>query len=155
MRCWPKGCKVAMADIRAESIDRALRSLNNPRCMGVQVDVSSRQDMKRAAYEVDAKLGPVSLLFNNAGVNLFQTADDSSYDDWDWVMGVNLQGPINGVMTFVPRMVAAGKGGYIVNTASMASFLAAGVPAIYNTTKFAVRGLSDRARQPAARHRRT
>ena len=61
--------------------------------MGVQVDVSSRQDMKRAADEVEAKFGPVSLLFNNAGINLFQTAEDSSYDDWDWVMGVNLQGP--------------------------------------------------------------
>ena len=147
-----EGCTVAMADIRAESIDRALRSLNNPRCMGVQVDVSSRQDMKRAADEVEAKLGPVSLLFNNAGVNLFQNAEDSSYDDWDWVMGVNLQGPINGVMTFVPRMVAAGKGGYIVNTASMASFLAAGVPAIYNTTKFAVRGLSESLRASLAAH---
>ena len=147
-----EGCKVAMADIRAESIDRALRSLDNPRCMGVQVDVSSRQDMKRAADEVEAKLGPVSLLFNNAGVNLFQTAEDSSYDDWDWVMGVNLQGPINGVMTFVPRMVAAGNGGYIVNTASMASFLAAGVPAIYNTTKFAVRGLSESLRASLAAH---
>ncbi len=147
-----EGCKVAMADIRAESIDRALRSLKNPQCMGVQVDVSSRQDMKRAADEVEAKLGPVSLLFNNAGVNLFQNAEDSSYDDWDWVMGVNLQGPINGVMTFVPRMVAAGKGGYIVNTASMASFLAAGVPAIYNTTKFAVRGLSESLRASLAAH---
>jgi NAD(P)-dependent dehydrogenase (short-subunit alcohol dehydrogenase family) len=147
-----EGCKVAMADIRAESIDRALRSLNNPRCLGVQVDVSSRQDMQRAADEVEAKLGPVSLLFNNAGVNLFQTAEDSSYDDWDWVMGVNLQGPINGVMSFVPRMVAAGKGGYIVNTASMASFLAAGLPAIYNTTKFAVRGLSESLRASLAAH---
>jgi NAD(P)-dependent dehydrogenase (short-subunit alcohol dehydrogenase family) len=147
-----EGCKVAMADIRAEHIDRALRSLNNPNCMGVQVDVSSRQDMKRAADEVEAKFGPVSLLFNNAGVNLFQTAEDSSYDDWDWVMGVNLQGPINGVMTFVPRMVAAGKGGYIVNTASMASFLAAGLPAIYNTTKFAVRGLSESLRASLAAH---
>ena len=108
--------------------------------------------MKRAADEVEAKIGPVSLLFNNAGVNLFQTAEDSSYDDWDWVMGVNLHGPINGVMTFAPRMVAAGKGGYIVNTASMAAFLAAGSPAIYNTTKFAVRGLSESLRASLAPH---
>jgi short-subunit dehydrogenase len=63
-------------------------------------------------------------------------------------MGVNLHGVINGVMTFVPRMVErikAGeqKGGHVVNTASMAAFLAAGTPGIYNTTKFAVRGLSE------------
>jgi NAD(P)-dependent dehydrogenase (short-subunit alcohol dehydrogenase family) len=108
--------------------------------------------LARAADEVEAKFGPVSLLFNNAGVNLFQTIEESSYDDWDWIMGVNLQGPINGVMTFAPRMVAAGKGGYIVNTASMAAFLAAGVPGIYNTTKFAVRGMSESLRASLAPH---
>ena len=91
--------------------------------------------------------GPVSLLFNNAGINLFQTIEDSSYDDWDWVLGVNLGGVINGVMTFAPRMkarVEAGEqsGGHITNTASMASFIAGGAPGIYNTAKFAVRGLS-------------
>lgn len=147
-----EGCKVAIADIRMESIDQALQALDNPQAMGVQVDVSSREAMARAADEVEAKFGPVSLLFNNAGINLFQTAEDSSYDDWDWVMGVNLHGPINGVMTFAPRMVKAGKGGYIVNTASMAAFLAAGVPAIYNTTKFAVRGLSESLRASLAPH---
>jgi NAD(P)-dependent dehydrogenase (short-subunit alcohol dehydrogenase family) len=147
-----EGCKVAIADIRAESIDQALKALNDPNAMGVQVDVCSRQEMTRAADEVETKFGPVSLLFNNAGINLFQTAEDSSYDDWDWVMGVNLHGPINGVMTFAPRMVKAGKGGYIVNTASMAAFLAAGVPAIYNTTKFAVRGLSESLRASLAPH---
>ena len=116
-----EGCNVAIADIRAESIEHALKALDNPKAMGVQLDVSSRQQMARAADEVEAKFGPVSLLFNNAGINLFQTAEDSSYDDWDWVMGVNLHGPINGVMTFAPRMIKAGKGGYIVNTASMAA----------------------------------
>jgi NAD(P)-dependent dehydrogenase (short-subunit alcohol dehydrogenase family) len=147
-----EGCKVAIADVRAESIGRTLESLEGKPVMGVQVDVSSRQDLARAADEVEAKFGPVSLLFNNAGVNLFQTIEESSYDDWDWVMGVNLQGPINGVMTFAPRMVAAGKGGYIVNTASMAAFLAAGVPGIYNTTKFAVRGMSESLRASLAPH---
>jgi short-subunit dehydrogenase len=55
-------------------------------------------------------------------------------------------------MTFVPRMIAAGKGGYVVNTASMAAFLAAGVPGIYNTTKFAVRGMSESLRASLAPH---
>src|SRR5260370_41987939 len=120
-----EGCNVAIADIRSESIEAALKSLRGPRVMGVQVDVSSRAAMARAADQVEAKFGPVSLLFNNAGINLFQTIEESSYDDWDWVMGGNLHGPINGVATFVPRMIAAGKGGYVVNTAPMAAFLAA------------------------------
>ena len=147
-----QGCNVAIADIRPASIDAALRALDNPRAMGVEVDVSSRQDLARAAEAVEAKFGIVSLLFNNAGVNLFQTVEESSYDDWDWLMGVNLHGPINGVMTFVPRMIRAGHAGYVVNTASMAAFLAAGVCGIYNTTKFAVRGLSESLRASLAPH---
>jgi NAD(P)-dependent dehydrogenase (short-subunit alcohol dehydrogenase family) len=147
-----EGCKVALADIRKDAIDRALRTLDNPLVMGVELDVSSRAAMTRAADEVESKFGPVSLLFNNAGINLFQTIEASSYDDWDWVMGVNLHGPINGVATFVPRMIASGAGGYVVNTASMAAFLAAGVPGIYNTSKFAVRGMSECLRASLAPH---
>jgi NAD(P)-dependent dehydrogenase (short-subunit alcohol dehydrogenase family) len=147
-----QGCKVAIADIRGESIEQALTALKHPMAMGVPVDVASREAMARAANEVEAKFGTVSLLFNNAGINLFQTIEESSYDDWDWVMGVNLNGVINGVATFAPRMVAAGNGGYIVNTASMAAFLGAGKPGIYNTTKFAVRGMSESLRASLAPH---
>ena len=147
-----QGCNVAIADIRPAHIDAALKALDNPRAMGVQVDVSSRADLARAAESVEARFGVVSLLFNNAGVNLFQSVEESSYDDWDWIMGVNLHGPINGVMTFVPRMIRAKQGGYVVNTASMAGLLAAGACGIYNTTKFAVRGLSGSLRASLAPH---
>jgi NAD(P)-dependent dehydrogenase (short-subunit alcohol dehydrogenase family) len=141
------GAKVAIADVRPDAIDRALAALDNRGVMGVQLDVMDRAGFAAAADEVEDRLGPVSLLFNNAGINLFQTIEDSSYDDWDWVMGVNLGGVINGVMTFAPRMksrVQAGEqqGGHITNTASMASFIGSGAPGIYNTAKFAVRGLS-------------
>ena len=141
------GAKVAIADVRQDSIDQALATLDNREVMGVQLDVRSREGFAAAADEVEAKFGPVSLVFNNAGVNLFQPIEDSSYDDWDWVLGVNLGGVINGVMTFAPRMKARAlsgevKGGHITNTASMASFIGSGTPGIYNTSKFAVRGLS-------------
>jgi NAD(P)-dependent dehydrogenase (short-subunit alcohol dehydrogenase family) len=147
-----EGCKVAIADIREDHIDRALKSLDNQMVMGVQVNVASRDEMARAADEVETNFGPVTLLFNNAGVNLFQSIEESSWSDWDWLMGVNLHGPINGCMTFASRMIAHGKGGYIVNTASMAGWLAAGSPGIYNTTKFAVRGLSESLRYSLAKH---
>ena len=142
-----EGCKVAIADIRQDAIDRVLGTLDNREVMGVQLDVASREGFRDAADRVEAELGPVSLLFNNAGINLFQTIEDSSYDDWDWVLGVNLHGVINGVMTFAPRMkrrALSGEvtGGHITNTASMAAFIASGAPGIYNTAKFAVRGLS-------------
>ncbi|MFC3443615.1 SDR family NAD(P)-dependent oxidoreductase [Sphingobium rhizovicinum] len=147
-----QGCKVAIADIREEAIADALKTLDNQHVMGVPLDVASRSGFADAADRAEAALGPVSLLFNNAGINLFQTIDESSYDDWDWVMGVNLHGVINGVMTFAPRMKAAGQGGHIVNTASMASFLCGPAPGIYNTTKFAVRGMSESLRYSLAPH---
>ena len=142
-----QGCKVAIVDIREDAIEAALAGLASRDVMGVQLDVASREGFREAADKVEAELGPVSLLFNNAGVNLFQTIENSSYDDWDWVLGVNFNGVINGVMTFAPRMKARSlsgevKGGHITNTASMAAFIAAGAPGIYNTAKFAVRGLS-------------
>jgi NAD(P)-dependent dehydrogenase (short-subunit alcohol dehydrogenase family) len=145
-----EGCKVAIADVREDHIERALKSLDNQLVMGVKVDVSSRAEMARAADQVEARFGAVTLLFNNAGVNLFQSIEDSSWSDWDWLMGVNLHGPINGCMTFVPRMIEHGQGGYVVNTASMAGWLASGSPGIYNTTKFAVRGLSESLRYSLA-----
>ena len=142
-----EGCKVAIADIRQDSIDRTLATLDNREVIGIKLKVMDRAGFADAADRAEAELGPVSLVFNNAGINLFQTIEDSSYDDWDWVLGVNLGGVINGVMTFAPRMKARAlsgevKGGHIVNTASMAAFVAAGAPGIYNTAKFAVRGLT-------------
>ena len=147
-----QGCKVAIADIREDSIAAALASLDNREVMGVHLDVTSRSRFAEAADEVEDRLGPVSLLFNNAGINLFRSIDESSYADWDWVLGVNLGGVINGVTTFVPRMKERGQGGHIVNTASMASFLASGVPGIYNCSKFAVRGLSESLRHSLHPH---
>ena len=146
-----EGCKVAIADVRQDAIDRALKSLDNREVMGVQLDVASRTDFAAAADAVEARFGPVSVVCNNAGVNLFQTIEESSYDDWDWLLGVNLHGVINGVQTFVPRMVERVKagtqsGGHVLNTASMAAFLSSGSPGIYNTTKAAVRALSESLR---------
>lgn len=152
-----EGCKVAIADVRQDAIDRAIKSLDNREVMGVQLDVSSRADFAAAADEVEARFGPVSILCNNAGVNLFQTIEDSSYDDWDWLLGVNLHGVINGVQTFVPRMVERVKagtqvGGHVLNTASMAAFLSSPSPGIYNTTKAAVRALSESLRYSLLQH---
>jgi NAD(P)-dependent dehydrogenase (short-subunit alcohol dehydrogenase family) len=147
-----QGCKVAVADIREDSIEQALALLDNREVAGIRLDVTSRDGFAAAAAEAEGQLGPVTLLFNNAGINLFRSIDESSYEDWDWVLGVNLQGVINGVQTFVPRMKERGLGGHIVNTASMASFLASGMPGIYNCSKYAVRGLSESLRHSLHPH---
>jgi NAD(P)-dependent dehydrogenase (short-subunit alcohol dehydrogenase family) len=77
---------------------------------------------------------------------LFNDMTEATYQDWDWVLGVDLGGVVNGVVTFVPRIKAHGEGGHVVNTASMAAFVAGPNAGIYTTAKFAVLGLSDSLR---------
>jgi NAD(P)-dependent dehydrogenase (short-subunit alcohol dehydrogenase family) len=103
--------------------------------------------MSNAADEVERAFGKVHLLCNNAGVGDGVPIDQAGYDDWDWVLKINLGGVINGIVTFLPRIKAHGEGGHILNTASMHSFVA--LPAwggIYTTTKFAIRGMSESLR---------
>ena len=112
----------------------------------VKLDVIDREGWVRAADEVEKALGPVELLANNAGVGVIGPIEQATYDDWDWVMGVNVGGVINGLMTFVPRMIAHGRGGHIVNVSSIGGLAALGTAGIYIASKFAVTGLSESLR---------
>jgi NAD(P)-dependent dehydrogenase (short-subunit alcohol dehydrogenase family) len=94
----------------------------------------------------------VTLLFNNAGVAGATSPARMSYETWDWVLGVNLNGVINGVQTFVPRMIERGGGGYVVNTASGAGLVAGTAGFLYTTSKFAVVGLSESLNHELAHH---
>ncbi|MDB5717859.1 MAG: short-chain dehydrogenase [Sphingomonas bacterium] len=151
-RLLDAGAKVAIADIRQDHLDAAIGVLDNRAAIGLKLDVADRAGFAAAADEAEARLGPVSIVMNNAGVNLFAPIDECSYDDWDWLLGVNLHGVINGCQTFVPRMKARGAGGQIVNTASMAAFLAGPSAGIYTATKFAVRGMTESLRWSLAPH---
>ncbi len=88
----------------------------------------------------------MQLLVNNAGVGVGGLIEDATYDDWDWVMGVNIGGVINGIATFLPRMLASGLQGHIVNVSSMGGVAALGSVGVYATSKFAVVGLSEALR---------
>jgi len=105
----------------------------------VQLDVTDRAGWAHVAD----RLGPVHILVNNAGVSVFGPTDEASYADYDWIMGVNFGGVVNGLVTFVPRMKAQGQGGHIVNVASMAAYLSGPQAGIYTASKFAVRGLTE------------
>ena len=146
------GMSVVIADIRQDHLDEAMRSFAGARVHPIRLDVTDRKAMARAADETERVFGKVHIVCNNAGVNLFNDIGSASYDDWDWILGVNLGGVVNGVQTFVPRIKAHGEGGHIVNTASMASFVASGVAGIYCTSKFAVRGLSEALRWSLVPH---
>jgi NAD(P)-dependent dehydrogenase (short-subunit alcohol dehydrogenase family) len=138
------GCKVVIADIRQEAIDAALDELRGRgvQAHGIRLDITDRQAFAAAAEESERVFGPVHLLFNTAGVSIFGPIEKATYDDYDWVFGVNLGGVVNGLQTFVPRMIAHGQGGHIVNTASLGAFFANSGAGIYSASKFAVHGLS-------------
>jgi len=102
--------------------------------------------------EVADEIGPVHILVNNAGVSVFGPTDEASYADYDWIMGVNFGGVVNGLVTFIPRIKALGQGGHIVNVASMAAYLPGPQAGIYTASKFAVRGLTECLRFNLARY---
>jgi len=148
------GMKVVIADIEQQALDAALAELGqrNTEVIGLKVDVTRRDAMEDAAQETEEKFGKVHVVCNNAGVAVGGPVDTMSYKDWDWVMGVNLDGVINGIQTFTPRMKAHGEGGHFVNTASMAGHLGIASLSVYNTSKFAVVGMSESIRQDLAPH---
>jgi NAD(P)-dependent dehydrogenase (short-subunit alcohol dehydrogenase family) len=140
--------RVAIADVQQNRLDEAtsyFRSKHVP-IHALLLDITDRAAYARAADEVEQALGPVQVLFNTAGVSARGPVEMATYDDWDWHLGVNLNGVINGVQTFLPRMIKYGHGGHIVNTASISSFFAIPTAALYTTTKFALRGLSESLR---------
>jgi NAD(P)-dependent dehydrogenase (short-subunit alcohol dehydrogenase family) len=142
------GMKVVIADIRQQSLDRAMALLGSAAeaAHAIQLDVTDRAAMARAADEAERVFGRVHVVCNNAGVNFFAPIDECTYQDWDWLLSVNLGGVVNGVQTFVPRIKLHGEGGHIVNTGSMAAFIASPSAGIYTTSKFAVRGLTESLR---------
>lgn len=138
------GASLALADIDGEALARAKAELDPIAPVAVfRFDVRDRDAYAAAADAAEKELGPVSLLVNNAGVAGAFPADKLTYALWDWAIGTNLGGVINGIRTFLPRMVERGEGGHIVNTASGAGLAATSSGVLYCTAKFGVVGLSE------------
>jgi len=145
------GAKLILVDLDGEALNRAKIELSaRTPTETFQLDVRDREAFGRVADAAELALGPVSLLFNNAGVAGGAPAVKMTYELWDWGMGINLQGVINGVQTFLPRMAERGGGGQIVNTASGAGLVAGSSGVLYHTAKFAVVGLTEALRAELA-----
>lgn len=142
------GAKVALLDLRDDHLAEAVswfedRQLGR-RVHGLQVDVTTRARMARAADDVEATLGPISIAINNAGVGVEGPLRAATFADWDFGLGVNLGGVVNGIQTFVPRIRANGLGGHVINTASLAGLVKMpSFMAIYATAKAAVVALTE------------
>ena len=140
------GCKIVIADIRQDHLDEAMAYFKKKKveAHAIKLDITDRKAYAAAADEVEEVFGsPPQLLFNTAGVNTFGPAEASTFEDFDWVIGVDLFGVINGMVTFVPRMIKAGKGGYIVTTSSMSGFMASSGCTPYSVAKAGVNSLME------------
>lgn len=145
-----RGCALVLADIEAGPLKAAHEEIAK---LGGAVihkvtDVTKREAVLALAEAAYAEFPSVHIVCNNAGVASWGGLETARHEDWQWVIGVNLWGVIHGLEAFLPRMVHQAKQGqlgegHIVNTASMAGLIASKGLGIYNTTKYAVVGLSE------------
>lgn len=150
--CLQEGMKVVLADVEEQALAQTAQALRaaGGTVLAVPADVSKAEDVEALARQACQTFGAVHLLFNNAGVTAGSSIWESSLEDWQWVLGVNLWGVIHGLRVFVPIMLAQPASGHIVNTASVVGFLPASFPespplpdAPYHLTKHAIIALSD------------
>lgn len=144
-RCVSAGVKVVLADIDETNLAKAeteLKTLGGS-VLAVRTDVSKRGDVELLARRAFDVFGQVHLLFNNAGVAAGMSPWEATWNDWEWVIGVNLWGVIHGVKVFTPLMLAQNTECHIINTSSTAGLMTGGGSAPYSVTKHAVVALSE------------
>ena len=142
------GMHLVLADVQRDALESAAAEMRaaGTRVIAQVVDVASSEQVQRLADVAFSEFGHVHLLFNNAGVAGRGLVWETTEADWQWVMGVNLIGVVNGVRHFVPRMLAAnaqGEPGHIVNTASVAGLLCRPLRGLYTVSKHAVVALTE------------
>lgn len=140
-----QGMKLVLADISASKLDATVAELKaqGTEVLGVVTDVAQEAAVQNLADQAFAQFGNVHLLVNNAGVAFTKSAWETTAQDWEWIMGVNLYGVTHALRAFIPRMLTKGEEGHIVNTASMAGMISAPALAAYNVSKFGVVTLSE------------
>ncbi len=149
-----EGMDLVVADIQADAAERVASELRaiGRRALALEVDVSSGESVEALASRTFAEFGACHVLCNNAGVLVMGGLESRTRKDWEWVLGVNLWGVVNGVLAFVPRMLATPGEKQIVNTGSTSGIMAAPGVGVYGTAKYGVVGLSEHLRHDLARH---
>ena len=141
-------CDLALSDVNEVGLQETAEQV---RALGVKVtttkvNVADRAAMHAWADQVVKDHGKVNLIFNNAGVALGNTVEDASYEDYEWIMGINLWGVIHGTKAFLPYLKQTGDG-HVINVSSIFGLFSQPTQSGYNMTKFAVRGFTESLRQ--------
>ena len=145
------GMKVAIADVRQEALDKAVGEIvaysgaAESDVLALKVDLTNREEYTAAADKVEATFGgPPHLLIQTAGVNSFGPIEASTFDDFDWVVGVCFDHVVNGLLIFVPRMIKAYANKeefHVATTSSMGAFMAGSTCGPYSAAKAGVNNL--------------
>ncbi|HEV7735058.1 MAG TPA: SDR family NAD(P)-dependent oxidoreductase [Candidatus Binatia bacterium] len=140
-----EGMRVVLADIEPAALEATAVALRagGAEVLAVPTDVAQGAQVEALADRAVAAFGRVDVVCNNAGVAVSGPAWQHTVADWEWIIGVNLWGVIHGIRAFVPRMLAQGGPGHIVNTASVAGLTSNPMMGAYNVTKHAVVTLSE------------
>jgi NAD(P)-dependent dehydrogenase (short-subunit alcohol dehydrogenase family) len=135
----------ALADIEEPALDGAVQQLSatGAQVVGIPTDVTDPESVEALADASWEHLGGIEVVCLNAGVFAGGYSWETTEDDWDWVLGVNVRGVVNGIRAFVPRLIEAGRPSHVIVTASIAGVVASPVSAVYCTSKFAAVGLAE------------
>jgi NADP-dependent 3-hydroxy acid dehydrogenase YdfG len=147
-----RGARIALCDVDRDRVDAIARALGDRAVVARRVDVADRAQMAEFAAEVHARCDAADVVVNNAGVAVGGAFVDTSLDDWDWLLGINLRGVVHGCHFFVPAMVKRGTGGHVVNVSSVLGVYPVPGASAYVASKFAVLGFSQSLRAELAPH---
>ncbi len=143
--CAAAGMKLVLADIEQANLDRVTADFERDgvEVLPLVIDVSNYDAVEAMARQTIERFGKVHFLFNNAGVSGGSSVWETTLNDWDWVMGVNVMGVVYGIKAFTPIMLEQGEEGHIVNTASIAGLIAGPSMGAYRVSKHAVVALTE------------
>jgi NADP-dependent 3-hydroxy acid dehydrogenase YdfG len=148
-----EGARIAACDVDHARLETLRAELGDRALVVEKVDVANRHEMKTFADKVHALAPAADVIVNNAGVAVSGTFLETSLDDWDWLLGINLKGVVHGCHFFVPKMVDRGAGGHVINIASIFGIYAPPGVTAYVASKFGVRGFSLSLREELAPHK--
>jgi NAD(P)-dependent dehydrogenase (short-subunit alcohol dehydrogenase family) len=143
-----RGAHLALSDIDDRGLAQTVKlceAAGPGRVTSQHVDVADRDAVQAWAAQVVAEHGRANLIVNNAGVALAASIEAMSYEDFDWLMGINFWGVVHGTKAFLPHLKASGEG-HVVNLSSVFGLVSVPWQSAYNAAKFAVRGFTDALR---------
>jgi len=137
-----RGCKLALADLNEATLEETARGLPGAKPLLRRLDVSDRASVYAFAEAVKSRYEAVHVVINNAGVALSQRLAEVSYQDFEWLMGINFWGMVYGTKAFLPTLLAQNEG-TVVNVSSVFGLVAWPTQGVYNCSKFAIRGFTE------------